>query len=154
MSDFNRWYVYQHKDPRTGEIVYVGHGTLGRAWDVSRNRSQHPAHQDWMYELTERGHLPSDWTEIIERSLTKDQARQREKFYLQLRTYRYNRQRGEMNYQAKITDEQAREIYLACKNKEGTQQEIATKHGVSRSCVAMIASRQQWRAVTACLVTE
>lgn len=147
-----RWYVYQHLDPETHEIVYVGHGTLGRAWDVSRNRNQHIDHQDWMYGLTSKGYIPSDWARILQANLTKEEARELEKEYLQSRTYRFNRQRGQMNYQAKITDAEARAIFLSCKCKEGTQQEIAEKYGVSRSCVAMIASRKQWRAVTACLV--
>lgn len=42
--------VYLHRDPETLEVVYVGYGSLGRAWDFySHARSDQ--HRAWMEKL-------------------------------------------------------------------------------------------------------
>lgn len=147
------FYTYLHIDPRTNEVVYVGKGCLGRAWDVDRNRSSHPDHQEWLYELYDLGFLPPDWTQIIASGCSEDAALFFEKDYLHTHgTLRFNRQSGERNNRAKLTDVQAREIFICCKHKVDTHNNIAKLYGVSRTCVSMIASRKQWRAATACLV--
>jgi hypothetical protein len=148
----NRFYAYLHRDPETREVVYVGKGTGGRAWDVSRNRNGHPDHQEWMYSLIAKGYIPSDWVTILLKNLTEEQAFNEEKRFLHENgTTRFNRQSGERNYQAKLTDAQARDIYRRA-NMGVSHKELAADYGVSRSAVSMIASRKQWRAATACLV--
>jgi transcriptional regulator len=49
---------------------------------------------------------------------------------------------------AKLTDEQAIDIFLRCKAGE-KHQKLADEFGVCRSAVSMIASRRQWKTTTA-----
>lgn len=147
---YSRYYVYLHVDPITGETVYVGKGTLGRAWDVTRVRKKHHhEHCSWMLSLSEQGYLPTDWVHILERNLTEDEAFSKEKEYLHNNgKLKFNRQSGEDNYQAKLTDSQAREIYKLANFDKLKHKEIADKYKVSRTCVSMIASGKQWKATT------
>lgn len=143
------FYVYQHVDPQTRDIVYVGKGKHGRAWDVTRCRNQHKEHQDWMKELCKFGYVPCDWVVIIEQGLSEEEAFLLEKEWLHSNGCPiYNRQSGEKQHQAKLTNTQAREIYTACELGEKTHKALAEEYGVSRSTISMIASGKQWRAIT------
>lgn len=145
------FYVYIHRSPIDHELVYVGKGCGGRAWDVTRNRGEHHDHQKWMQNLMEMGYLPSDWVTIVYRGLTEEDAFSKEKEFLHSNgTTRFNRQSGERNNQAKLTDAQVKEIFIRAKKQN--HQELANEFGVSRSAISMIASRKQWRATTACLI--
>ena len=152
-EDSNIYYVYHHVDPITSEIVYVGKGCHGRAWDVTRCRNTHKEHQDWMKELCVLGYIPTDWVKIEHKNLSENEALRLEKEYFHTKGQPiFNRQSGEKNHQSKITDEQAREIYLLTKQKTMLHREIADLYGISRTAVSMIASRKQWKAATSCLV--
>src|SRR5215213_7390512 len=143
--------MYIHKDPTVEDetIVYVGKGCGGRAWDVTRNRNGHPEHQKWMTSLMDEGYIPSDWVEVLARGMTEQEAFTMETTFLHKHgTTIFNRQSGERNNKAKLTDVQAREIYTACLNGE-PHKSLALSYGVSRSAISMIASRKQWRATTA-----
>jgi hypothetical protein len=143
------YYVYLHCDPVSNEIVYVGKGCYGRAWDVTRNRVGHPEHLAWLKQLSAKGYLPSDWVEIISKNLSEAEAFSLEKQTLHMvGTRRFNRQSGERNYQSKLTDKQACEIFI----RDEPHKKLAEEFGVSRSAISMIKSRKQWRAATACLV--
>ena len=145
----NNFYVYLHTDPRTQEVVYVGKGKHGRAWDVTRCRTDNKEHQNWMLELSELGFIPTDWVSILYKNHTENGALQLEKEYLHLHgVLRFNRQSGERQHQAKMTDAQALEAYAMVK-AGAKQQEVADKFGVSRSAISMLASGKQWKAVTA-----
>ena len=50
--DSNNYCVYIHVDPRNGNLVYVGKGKYGRAWDVTRARAGHHEHSEWMKEFS------------------------------------------------------------------------------------------------------
>lgn len=143
--------MYLHRCPLTRDVVYVGKGCYGRAWDVTRNRTGHPEHVEWMKELSVNfGFVPNDWVEILRRQLDEKDALTVEKNWLHTNGCpRFNRQSGERNYQAKLTDDQARSIYKRAKENHG---KLAEEFNVSRSCISMIASRKQWKAATACLV--
>lgn len=146
------YYVYRHIHPESKETVYVGKGCYGRAWDVTRNRTGNPEHVAWCKKLCEVGYIPQDWVVIDRRGLTEEQAFSIEKE--RLHTYgcpKFNRQSGQKNYQAKLTDKQAQEIFLRASTEKHSH--LAEEFGVSRSAVSMIASRKQWRATTACLIT-
>ena len=146
----NVYYVYVHNHPKTNETVYVGKGCYGRAWDVTRNRNGHPDHLSWMKTLCEEGYLPYDWVWIIHKGLSEKEAFEKEKEYLHKHgTTRFNRQSGERNNKAKLTDTQALNIYDRCLTGE-SKRKIAIEFGVSPSAVHMIANRKQWKAVTAC----
>lgn len=147
----NNFYVYTHHDPRGkfDEVVYVGKGKHGRAWDVTRCRSQHKEHQDWMIKLCEQGYVPNEWVTIVEQGLTEDEAFAMETNILHTGGCPiFNRQSGEKQHQAKLTNAQARCIYVLCELGEKTHKEIAEEYKVSRSTISMIASGKQWRAIT------
>jgi hypothetical protein len=67
MSNF---YVYQHRDPETGEIVYVGVGCKGRAWHSGKN-TRSEEHARWMNDIFEDGGNP---VVFISTGLTKKQS--------------------------------------------------------------------------------
>lgn len=152
----DNYYVYLHIEPDSDpqEVVYVGKGKYGRAWDVTRSRNHNLDHQEWMQELYDLGYLPTDWVLIINRNLTESEAFRIEKEYTYINGCpKFNRNAGENNHQSKMTNEQAREGYLLAKN--GTKhQEIADMFGVCRSAISMIASGKQWKAATADLRRE
>ncbi len=143
-----RYYVYCHVAP-DGEIVYVGKGCGGRAWDVTRARRENHAHSDWMIALCEQGHIPTDWVVILNSNLSEKEARRKETEYIHEHgIVKFNRQTGEKQHQAKLTNDQVISIYKDCKNKI-PHKFLAEQYGVSRSTISMISSRKQWRAVTA-----
>lgn len=146
------YYVYIHINPVTEKTMYVGKGCYGRAWDVTRSRNGHPDHLGWMKDLVDKGYLPIDWVRILKHQLTESEAFTYEKEHLHsIGGAPFNRQSGEDNFQAKLTNIQAQEIYL--KTQAGVGHKVlADKFNISRSAVSMIASRKQWRAATACLV--
>jgi hypothetical protein len=148
------YYVYLHTHPENKEVVYCGKGTGGRAWDITRNKSQmHPDHIKWMMELQQQGYTPQDWVCILYKGLSESEAFELETQYRHnTKLYKFDRMCGEKNHHAKLTNKQVLRIFLLCKNKERTHQQIAQEFGVSRAAISMIASRKQWKAVTACLV--
>lgn len=72
-----RYYVYQHVHPETKEVVYVGHGTGGRAWSCGHKglpiRSER--HRKWLDGLLNTGKHPGEFVEIVASSLSKDDAK-------------------------------------------------------------------------------
>lgn len=143
------YYVYEHVDPRSGEIVYIGMGSGGRAWDVSRDRNHHKNHLSWMKELMFDGYIPSDWVNILAKNLDQISAREKEvnEIHNHGNRTRFNRQSGERQHQAKLTDKQALEVFTL-KTQGFTHKEIAKKFGVSRPAISMILSGKNWRAIT------
>jgi hypothetical protein len=145
-------YVYLHKEPTTGEVVYVGKGSGGRAWDTTRNKqAMNPEHYTWMQSLMSQGYIPTDWAVILKSGLTDVEAFHMEKLYRHENGYpKYDRTSGEKNHQAKLTDVQVREIYTRSIAGE-SQTKIAKEFGVCRTAITMIKTRKQWKATTACL---
>ena len=146
----NVFYVYIHRDPNTKEIVYVGKGKNGRAWDITRSRSDNKEHQQWMIDQTIKGHLPCDWVEIPYRNLSEREALDKElKLLYDTGSTKFNFRTGEFSYQSKLSPQQVKEIYLLTREKEIFQKDIAKRYGVSRSAIAMISAGKQWKIVTA-----
>ncbi len=141
-----KYYVYVHRDiGDTYQIVYIGKGTGGRAWDVSRSRGNNKDHQEWMQGLMEEGKIPSDWVQVVMSNLSEKEAFEKEKALLH--TYgqpKFNRTCGERNHRAKLTDDQARDIYVS-KDNSGV---LSRKYGVSRAAIQNIKKGLQWRAAT------
>jgi hypothetical protein len=73
-TDLNRWYVYTHTDPETGEIVYVGEGTGQRFAAVNTRATDHST---FLKEVIHNKNL--NCFNIVESRLTKEQARGIEK---------------------------------------------------------------------------
>lgn len=148
-----RYYVYRHVDPLTFEIVYVGKGTGGRAWDTTRNKQNiNPLHLQWMESLQDQGYTPQDWVQIIYSGLEEKEAFYKEKETNHINGVpKFSRNMGEDNHLAKLTNEQVVDIFKQLQTKEKTHRQLAIEHKVSRTCISHIASRKQWKAVTACL---
>lgn len=100
------YYVYEHVDPRTQELIYIGHGCRGRAWthgsDKTALRSQeHLAHLE---DMTINGYTADHWVRIIYSSLTKSEACETEQDLIRNRKPRYNKPQGFKNL--KLSPEQ------------------------------------------------
>lgn len=150
MKKMYEFYVYLHVDPRTNEVVYVGKGKYGRAWDVTRCRSLNKEHQEWMKELSSYGFVPSDWVIIYNKGMSEEAAFLLEKEYLHTNgVLKFNRQSGERQHQAKLTDEQAIEIFHLAWDKKESQASIAKRYGVCRTVVPVIKYKRQWKATLA-----
>lgn len=144
------FYVYLHKDPLTEEVVYVGKGKYGRAWDVTRSRGNSKEHQTWMQKLSLSGYLPCDWVTILEKNLSEAQAFSLEKETLHtLGVTRFNRQSGENQHQAKLSDLQAIEIYHRVWRDKESPRLLSKEFRVSRACIYMIKNKKQWKTTLA-----
>lgn len=85
-TDTNRWYVYTHTDPTTGEIVYVGEGTGQRFAAVNTRSADHSA---FLKEVIHDKKLNCFC--IVESRLTKDQAREIERELIAKYQPRFNK---------------------------------------------------------------
>ena len=85
-ADLNRWYVYTHTDPESGEIVYVGEGTGQRFAAVNTRSSDHSA---FLKEVIHNKKL--NCFSIVESRLTKEQARAIEKELISRYNPRFNK---------------------------------------------------------------
>lgn len=86
----SNYYVYQHIDPETDEVIYIGRGSGSRAWMyVHPFRSEE--HSEYLEDLVDRGYLPSDWVRIESRRLTKDESVLMEKKFLAEFRPRFNK---------------------------------------------------------------
>lgn len=99
-------YVYEHVDPRTGELLYVGHGSRGRAWthgsDKTVLRSQeHLAHLE---SMTQDGFVASEWVNILIQGISKSDACLKEQELIRQLKPLYNKPQGKKAL--KLTPEQ------------------------------------------------
>lgn len=83
-TSYQRCYVYNHINPETGDVVYVGMGRKDRAWHYRVSMSRKEAHETYLNGLEEKGFLPYDWVVITHRNLTEEQAKQIEKDQINL----------------------------------------------------------------------
>lgn len=144
----SKYYVYLHKHPQSGEVVYVGKGVNGRAWDVTRSRAGNEGHLNWMLSLTDLGWLPCDWVEIVHKELSQEDAFSLEKSYLhQHGPLPFNRQCGELQHQSKLSNNDAKELFRLSWSGEFTRKELADLFGVCPSNVSMVKYKKQWKTV-------
>lgn len=68
------YYVYHHEHPDTGEVVYVGKGSRGRAWHCAESNSRGASHAVWMNGLIADGFTPDAWVVLLETGLTEADA--------------------------------------------------------------------------------
>lgn len=102
------YYVYEHVEPITDEVVYIGHGCLERAWTCRSGRGKtysgghrKPEHSDWCLELMNSGLTPADWVKILYQGLCKSEANKLEHKLIDKYRPRFNYQIGD-NY--KLSD--------------------------------------------------
>jgi hypothetical protein len=127
-------YVYKHVDPRTDELLYIGHGCRGRAWvhgsDKSVLRSQeHLAHLE---SMTQEGFVAGEWVFVLNSGLTKSDACVIEQDLIRKMKPLYNKPQGKSAL--KITPEQ---YQLAQEMREDGKfyHQIADEIGVSTMTV-------------------
>lgn len=124
------YYVYAHNDPRSGELIYIGHGCRGRAWthgsDKSVLRSQeHLAHLD---SMTADGFHAGDWVSIVNSGITKSDACKIEQALIRDLKPTYNKPQGKQNL--KLTPEQYN-LCLEMRDDGMFYHQIAEEVGVS-----------------------
>jgi hypothetical protein len=73
----NLFYLYQHIDPETQELKYLGIGQYDRAWCVRRNQRK-TEHVLWLESLYEKGFTLADVVKITDNKLTKKEALEKE----------------------------------------------------------------------------
>lgn len=80
----NKYYWYKHVDPDTKEVVYVGHGSGGRAWQCGSSHSplRSKEHCKWADDLLARGVTPDEWVEVGDRGISKEEAREVEQMLI------------------------------------------------------------------------
>jgi hypothetical protein len=68
--------VYKHIDPRTDELLYIGHGARGRAWVHGSKHSvlRSQEHLNHLESMTQDGFIPSDWVHIVQQGISKKDA--------------------------------------------------------------------------------
>ena len=128
------YYVYKHVDPRSDELIYIGHGCRGRAWthgsDKSVLRSQeHLAHLE---SMTVDGFVPPHWVHIIHSGILKSDACKIEQELIRELNPKYNKPQGKQNL--KLTPEQ----YNLCSEMRDDgmfYHQIANEIGVSTMTV-------------------
>lgn len=127
-------YVYSHTDPRTDELIYIGHGCRGRAWthgsDKSVLRSQeHLAHLE---SMTADGFHAGDWVCILHSGLSKSDACKLEQELIRDLKPTYNKPQGK--HLLKLTREQF-VLCLEMRNDGISYHDIANEVGVSTMTV-------------------
>lgn len=105
MNDYQRYYVYEHHNPDTQQIVYVGLGQKERAWTMRpANRSED--HRLYLEDLLDKGYVPSDWVSIVGKALTLKEAEALEQKLIELYKPKYNKSKNpNYNYYTKFTNE-------------------------------------------------
>ena len=68
-----QYYVYQHIDPDTGELLYIGMGSYERAW-LCRGSNRKKNHQERLNELFSLGYTMQDVVSIMASGLNKIDA--------------------------------------------------------------------------------
>ena len=74
------YYVYVYKEGT--DVVYVGMGQKGRAWTCGYMRGDTEERQTWKEEQIAKGKLPCDWVTVVERGLSKAEAKELEEFMI------------------------------------------------------------------------
>jgi hypothetical protein len=100
------YYVYKHIDPRTSELLYIGHGCRGRAWIHGSKRSvlRSQDHLDHLEALTQDGFVATDWVEIVTTGLPKKEACKIEQGLIREHKPLYNKPNGK--HLLKLTPDQ------------------------------------------------
>jgi hypothetical protein len=128
------YYVYKHTDPRTQELIYIGHGCRGRAWihgsKLTCLRSQ--PHLDHLEELVQAGFNASDWVGLIYTGMSKETACAEEQGFIRTLKPRYNMPQGK--HLLKLTPEQF-ELCGSMREDGMFYHDIAKEVGVSTMTV-------------------
>jgi hypothetical protein len=68
-----KYYVYQHVDPETGEILYIGKGSFERAW-LCRANNRNPEYTKHLNSFLTNGYTLQDIVTVLHKGLTNKEA--------------------------------------------------------------------------------
>jgi excinuclease UvrABC nuclease subunit len=137
LDDYQRYYVYTHRDPITQEVVYVGRGRRDRAWQCRSSQRMFPAHVEWLEKKLDDGWLTMDDIVTIEaKGMWKEDATLIENELIEKHKPPFNRKLG---IPFKLIDEQAWEARAFYYEGGWSYKELAEKYGVS--------TMTMWRAI-------
>lgn len=85
----NFYYVYQHKDPRTGDLVYIGSGRNFRAWAIGRGLRTEE-HFTWFLELEQLGFALDEIVSLSSKNLGRRASLDEERRQILLHRPRFN----------------------------------------------------------------
>jgi hypothetical protein len=71
------FYIYQHIDPVSKEVMYLGVGQYDRAWSIRKNNRKEK-HVKWLTEQYDKGFTLSDIVVIVANGLSKEEALEKE----------------------------------------------------------------------------
>ena len=135
-QNFN--YVYLHVDPETQEVVYVGMGTVSRAWDV-KTREVKDNHYQWLQGLLKKGYVPSEWVSIEYKQLSREDAYNKELELIHMFGPKFN---SSASWAAsKYTPEDVR-LWMKLREEGKTYKEITLATGVSEMVIYRALSGQ------------
>jgi excinuclease UvrABC nuclease subunit len=101
----DQYYVYQHTDPETGEILYIGMGSYERAW-LCRGSNRKKNHQERLKELFAIGYTMCDIVMIIQSGLDKAAATNLEHKHIEKFKPKFNNSKNpNWKYPSKFADE-------------------------------------------------
>ena len=124
------YYVYSHVDPITKDVLYVGHGTRGRAWNIAYEhtltRSQ--PHGKHLVRLIYDGFLACDFVNILHRNLFKTDACAIERDLIESLSPKYNKDIGLSNL--RLTPD-VYDAALSLRSEGNSYSQIATQLGLS-----------------------
>lgn len=92
------YYVYEHINPVTLEIVYIGVGKLDRAW-TCRGGNRSKEHFEFIYDLQMKGFTLQDIVYIRERGLPKQEAFEKERNLIDELRPKYNKLSNKNHWQ-------------------------------------------------------
>lgn len=150
-GDIIRAYIYAHINPETGEVIYVGQGQKGRAWECKK-RSE--PHEKFLDNLAGMGFTPADWVVILDQDIDANAVGPRELFLIKTLKPLFNHQgvvpstaQGEASTNSVLTTAQVREIRKSYSQGGVTMQTLGEAYGVARVTILKIIHRQMWKHV-------
>lgn len=100
-TQYQQFYVYTHKDPRTSNVVYVGYGSGQRAWMMLNSTYTGPRyghrskeHHSWYKQLEALGFTLEDIVKIQFKNLSKEKAKILESTLIKAHKPIFNIQQG------------------------------------------------------------
>ena len=113
--------MYQHIDPETGELLYIGMGSYERAW-LCRGSNRKKNHQERLNELFALGHTMQDVVSIMANGLSKEAALSLELTKIEKFKPRFNNlSNPDWKYPSKFADEVVTMIKALAKMGYGPQ---------------------------------
>lgn len=123
------YYVYTHRKPETNEVLYVGRGSGGRAWQTGASHRCNPAHQDWLKAMMYQENITMANIVVIEASnLYFEDSVQIEKDLIEEFNPIFNRKMG---VPFKLSEEDIKEARRVKDTQNITYSELAEKYNVS-----------------------